>query len=81
MNGSTVQMIKYMNRSVFPRTMYMNGVGFETLARTPVPKLSPSYLPPPLYSAIAEGRNLFEKAAAVLLKIIHQGHMFHKSNI
>ena len=25
----------------------MNGVGFEILARTPVPQLSPSYPPPP----------------------------------
>ena len=29
----------------FSKARYMNGVGFETLARTPVPKLSPSYLP------------------------------------
>ena len=29
-----------------PKARYMNGVGFEILARTPVPKLSPSYLPP-----------------------------------
>ena len=27
--------------------MYMNGVGFEILARTPVPKLPLSYPPPP----------------------------------
>ena len=51
MNRSTFWMIKYMNGSVFSWTQYiirsevfskaryMNGVGFEILARTPVPKL------------------------------------------
>ena len=29
----------------FSKARYMNGVGFEVLARTPVPKLSPSYIP------------------------------------
>ena len=38
-------MIKYMNGSVFSKAKYMNGVGFEILARTPVPKLLLS--PPP----------------------------------
>ena len=28
-----------MNGSVFSKARYMNGVGFEILARTPVPKL------------------------------------------
>ena len=37
-------MIKYMNGSVFSKARYMNGVGFEILARTPVPKLR--LLPP-----------------------------------
>ena len=36
---STFLMIKYMNGSVFSKAGYMNGVGFEILARTPVPKL------------------------------------------
>ena len=40
-------MIKYMNGSVFSKARYMNGVGFEILARTPVPKLPLSYPPPP----------------------------------
>ena len=47
MNRSTFWMIKYMNGSVFSKASYMNGVGFEILARTPLPKLSLSYLPPP----------------------------------
>ena len=41
MNRSTFRMIKYMN--VFSNARYMNGVGFEILARTPVPQLPPSY--------------------------------------
>ena len=40
MNWSTFQ----MNGSVFSKARYMYGVGFEILAYTPVPKLSP--LPP-----------------------------------
>ena len=40
-------MIKYMNGSVFSKAMYMNGVGFEILARPPVPKLPLSYPPHP----------------------------------
>ena len=43
MNRSTLWMIKYMNGSVFSKARYMNGVGFEILARTPVPKLPLSY--------------------------------------
>ena len=39
MNRSTFWMIKYMNGSVFSKARYVNGVGFEILARTPVPKL------------------------------------------
>ena len=39
MNRSTFWIIKYMNRSVFSKARYMNGVGFEMLARTLVPKL------------------------------------------
>ena len=35
-----------MNGSVFSKARYMNGVGFEILARTPVPKLTLSYIPP-----------------------------------
>ena len=44
MNRATFWMIKYMNGSVFSKARYMNGVGFEILARTPVPKspLDPS---------------------------------------
>ena len=37
-------MIKYMNGSVFSKARYMNRVGFEILARIPVPQLPP--LPP-----------------------------------
>ena len=47
MNRSTFWTIKYMNGSVFSKARYMNGVSFETLARTPVPKLPLSYPPPP----------------------------------
>ena len=47
MNRSTVWMIKYMNGYVFSKARYMNRVGFEILARTPVPKLPLSYHPPP----------------------------------
>ena len=45
MNRSTFWMIKYMNVSVFSKAKYMNGVDFEILARTPVPKLPLSYPP------------------------------------
>ena len=52
MNRSTfwMYMIKYMNGPVFSKVRYMNGVGFEILARTPVPNLPllhPSPHPPP----------------------------------
>ena len=50
MNRSTFWMIKYMNGwpgSVFLKARNMNGVGFEILARTPVPKLLLGYFPPP----------------------------------
>ena len=46
MNKSTLWMIKYMNRSVFSKARYMNGVGFEILARTPVPQLPTLPRPP-----------------------------------
>ena len=45
MNKSTFWMIKYMNGSVCSKARYMNGIGFEILAHTPVPKLP--LLPPP----------------------------------
>ena len=45
MNRSTFWMIKYMNGSIFSKARYMNGVGFEILTRTPVPKLPLSYTP------------------------------------
>ena len=48
MNRSTFWMIVYMNGSVFSKARYINGVGFEILARTLVSQLSPSYHPPPL---------------------------------
>ena len=38
-----IWMIKYMNGSVFSKTRYMNGVGFEILACIPVPQLPLSY--------------------------------------
>ena len=47
MKRSTFWMIKYMNGSVFSMARYMNRVGFEILARTPVPKLPLSYRPAP----------------------------------
>ena len=38
----------------FPKARYMNGVGFEILARTPVPKLPLSYHPhPPGFCSIS----------------------------
>ena len=40
--------IKYMNGMFFSKTRYMIGVGFKILARTPLPKLPPSYPPTPL---------------------------------
>ena len=43
MNRSTFWMIKYTNGSIFSKARCMNGVGFEMLARTPVPKLPLSY--------------------------------------
>ena len=45
MNTSTFWMIKYMNGSVFSKARYINGVGFEILARTSV--LTLSYTPSP----------------------------------
>ena len=53
MNRSTFWMIKYMNGSIFSKTRYMNGVGFEILARTPVPKLPLSY-PPEMPASVAQ---------------------------
>ena len=51
MNRSIFWMITYMNGSIFSKTRYMNVVGFEILARTPIPKLTLSYhphsIPPP----------------------------------
>ena len=47
MKRSTFWMIKYMNESVFSKARFMNGVGFEILARTSVPKLPLNYTPPP----------------------------------
>ena len=47
MNRSTFRMIRYMIGSVFSKARYMNGVGFEILARTPVPQLPPIYHPTP----------------------------------
>ena len=46
MNRSTFWMIKYMNGSVFSKARYMNVVGFEILARTPVPPPPPPPPPP-----------------------------------
>ena len=45
MNRPTFWTIKYMNGSVSSKAWYTNGVGFETLARTPIQKL-PQSLPP-----------------------------------
>ena len=45
MNRSTFWTIKYMKGAIFSKGRYMNGVGFELLARTLVPHLSPSYPP------------------------------------
>ena len=59
MNRSTFWMIKYMNRSIFSKARYMNEVGFEILARTPVPKLALSYPhpPPPPRAYTSAGEN------------------------
>ena len=50
-NWSTFRMIKHKNGSLFSNARCMNGVGFEILARTPVPKLPtsfpPTHPPPP----------------------------------
>ena len=43
MNSSTIWTIKYMNRSIVLKARYINWVGFEMLAQTPVPKVPPSY--------------------------------------
>ena len=43
MNRSTFQTSKYMNGSVSSKAIHINGVGFEILARTPLPQLPPSY--------------------------------------
>ena len=37
------RMINYINGSIFSKARYTNGVDFEILARTPVPKLPLSY--------------------------------------
>ena len=37
----------YINGSLFSKARYMNVVGFEILARTPVPQLQPRSLPTP----------------------------------
>ena len=47
MNRSTFWTIKYMKGAIFSKDRYMNGVGFELLAHTLVPHLSPSYPLPP----------------------------------
>ena len=42
--------IRFMNGMFFSKARYMIGVGFKVLARTPLPKLPPSYprvTPPP----------------------------------
>ena len=57
MNRSTFLMIKYMNGFVFSKARYMNGVGFEILARTPVPKLPLSY--PPMGGGVGLNSNTF----------------------
>ena len=44
MKRSTFRTLKYMNGSDFSKARYMNGVGFEILARTPIPQLPLSYL-------------------------------------
>ena len=41
----------------FSKARYMNGVGFEILARTPVPQLPPSYPPPPPPTPRADDAN------------------------
>ena len=61
MNRSTFWMIKYMNGPVFSKARYMNGVGFEILACTPVPKLPLSYPHEiPYYSRTSMARTSLE---------------------
>ena len=57
LNRSTFWMIKDMNVSVFSKARYMNGVGFERLACTGVPKLPLSYPPPPTPRGLASCLN------------------------
>ena len=68
MNRSTVWMIKYMNGSVFSKVRYMNGVGLEILARTPVPKLPPKLPPPPLPHPGPEVIKLFSCSTQLSMK-------------
>ena len=42
MKRSAFRTIQYMNGSFVSKTVYMNGVGFGILARTPIPHLPPS---------------------------------------
>ena len=73
MNRSTFWMIKYMNGSVFSKARYLNGVGFEILARTPVPKLTlsyPHFPPPPNEGSVTQeqcGRSIYGLLFRVLL--------------
>ena len=56
---STFRTIKYMNGSIFSKASNMNGVGFEVLARTPVPHLPPIYHTFPLPSPSASPTRFF----------------------
>ena len=75
MNRSTFWMIKYMNGSDFSKARYMNRVGFEILARTPVPKLPLSYHPPPPPPPPRE----YETTWNVTCKVIRQRTMRDRS--
>ena len=59
MNRSTFGM-KYMN-GLFSKARYMNGEGFEILARTPVPKLPPLHPSPRSWEGGGGGGGLFKR--------------------
>ena len=71
MNMSTLCTIKYMNRSYFSKARYMIGVGVKILGRTPVPKLPPSYPPPPPLGCYYNGRET-RRSLPLLYKIVFE---------
>ena len=68
MNRSPFWMIMYMIGSIFSKARYMNGVGFEILGRTSVPKLPLSYPPPP-HPEISKQQKYFGKFKVHLISV------------